>query len=233
MELDQLKSAWNKMSEHSEKHRAFAESDIQLMLSKRTKDIYQKIGRNIRVGMIIVLAWIGFEIFTDFFFSNLFEELLDKPYMTEKLITLTYVLNIFIYATILLTISIFWLQYARLEKKHDTYTDLASSIQLLIKIIKSYKRMFYMILWIVILLVTFSFTTGFLMEFRYQAKAGDFTMGDFPLLYQIAIILSFILVLGVFIAAYLVLFKLFFRRLYGRYLTKLEQIILELQEESE
>lgn len=231
MELDQLKSAWDKISEQSEKHPELAEKDIQLMLSKRTKDIYEKIGRNIRVGIVIILAWIAIEILTNFFFSNIFEDLLDKPYMTEQLITWSYILNIFNYVLILSAISIFWVRYKKLENEASLHTNLAAKIDRLINIVKSYKRMFYMVLGIVILLITVSFSTGFFMEFRYQAMQGDFTLGDFSLIHQIAIIISFILVLGIFITIYLVLFRLFFKRLYGRYLQKLEQTKAELIEE--
>ncbi len=231
MELDQLKSAWNKVSEQSEKQSVLAEKDIQNMLSKRTKDIYQRIGRNIRVGIVIILAWIGMEILTNFFFSNIFEDLLDKPYMTEQLITWSYILNIFNYVLILSTITVFWIRYKKLEKEAGSYSSLAFKIDRLINIIKSYKRMFYMILVIVILLISVSFSTGFFMEFRYQAMQGDFTLGDFSIIHQIAIVVSFLLVLGIFITIYLILFRLFFKRLYGRYLNQLEATKTELLEE--
>jgi len=53
MELDELKSAWNKMSSENEKKLQLNEGEIQNLLGKRTRDITEKIGRNIRIGMII------------------------------------------------------------------------------------------------------------------------------------------------------------------------------------
>ena len=58
MDLDKLKSTWNKISSENEKKLQLKEEDIQSLLEKRTFDITQKIGRNIRIGIAIILAWV-------------------------------------------------------------------------------------------------------------------------------------------------------------------------------
>ena len=229
MELDDFKQAWNKLSAGNEPAQ-YNLKEIESLLKKRTLSIAEKIGRNIRIGIGIILAWILFCISLDFLSTPLFNNYLDKPYITDKLMFWTYMLEAINYTLILTAIIIFWIRYSKIEKQKNESLSLKDQLISLIKVLSSYKVMFYIALTSVLFYVIASFSSGFFLEYQYQISQSAVDLSQYPFLKWVAVILSFSIVLGIILIVYYLLFNLFFKRLYGRYLEQLKATLRELNE---
>jgi hypothetical protein len=229
MELDELKSAWNKISSDSEMM-MLNEKEINKLLKNRTRDISEKIGRNIRIGIGIILGWVIIFFGIDFIFTPIIDKYFNKPYLTEGLMLWSFIFEVFNYVLIFSAIIIFWIRYSKIEKEKTDSTNLKNKLQLLIKTLNSYRVMFYIILFIILLYVVAMFSSGFFMEYNYQIKEAGISIHNLSLFKWIIIIFSFALTLGLIIAIFYLLFNLFFKRLYGRYLKQLKSTLKELGE---
>jgi hypothetical protein len=229
MELDELKSAWNKISSDKEM-KLFNEEEINKLLKNRTLDISEKIGRNIRIGMGIILGWVCLGFSIDFIFTPIFEKYLNKPYLTDNLMFWSFFLEVLNYLLIFTAIIIFWIRYSKIEKQKIDSTNLRNILQQLIKILNSYKVMFYIVLIIILIYVVISFSSGFFLESNYQVKELGIDLHNLSFGKWIIIVMVFTVFLGAFIAIYYLLFNFFFKRLYGRYLKKLQATLKELDE---
>ncbi|MFA9390879.1 MAG: hypothetical protein ACERKD_13795 [Prolixibacteraceae bacterium] len=200
------------------------------MLKKRTLDITDKIRRNIRIGIGIVLAWacLGFAI--DFLLTPILETKLDKPYLTDELMFWSFILEAFNYVLIFTAIIVFWIRYNKIEKENIDITNLRSKLKGLIGVLNSYKRMFYIIMALIIVYVIVAFSSGFFMEYNHLVNSSSFDLHNLKLTAWIITILLFLIFLGGLVAVYYLLFTLFFKRLYGRYLKQLKLTLQELEE---
>ncbi|HNW51014.1 MAG TPA: hypothetical protein PKH79_08030 [Prolixibacteraceae bacterium] len=230
MELEELKSAWDKISSANEKKLQLNEQEIQSLFEKRTLDISEKIGRNIRIGMIIILAWICLWLSIDFIINPIFEKYVGKTNLSDKLMDWTFALEAFTYLLIIVTIVILWIRYNRIEKQNIHSTDLKSKLTSMIQILNSYKTMFYVVLIIILFFIAVTFSSGFVAGFKDQAIKSESDISHYSFLVWIFIVVAFLLTLGAFIAVFYFLFNLFFNRLYGRYLKQLKSTLNELDE---
>ncbi|MCF8360083.1 MAG: hypothetical protein K9H26_15105 [Prolixibacteraceae bacterium] len=229
MELDDLKQTWDKLSSDSEKKLQVGEKDIKKLLKKRTLDISEKIGRNIRVGIGIIFGWVCLGFGINFILSPVLEGFLNKPYITEELMFWTFIVEVFNYLLIFIAIILFWVRYNKLEK-NTVDINLKSRLQRLIKILNSYKTMFYVVLVIVLLYVIASFSSGFVLSYTYELKQAGIAPENINFIQWLVVAVTFLLVLGVILGIYYLLFNLFFKRLYGRYLKQLKATLRELNE---
>jgi hypothetical protein len=229
MELDELKSAWNKISSDKEML-LLNENEIKKLLKNRTLDISERIGRNIRIGMGLILGWVCLGFGIDFIFTPIFEKYLNKPYLTDNFMFWSFILEVLNYLLIFAGIIIFWIRYSKIEKEKIDILNLKNNLRILIKILNSYRIMFYIVLVIILLYVGASFSSGFFMEYNYQVKEAGINLENLSFFGWVVIILSFAITLGIFIAIYYLLFNLFFKRLYGRYLKQLKSTLKELEE---
>jgi len=229
MELDELKSAWSKISSENEKLQ-LNENEINNLVKNRTLDISEKIGRNIRVGIGIILAWVCLWFIINFIITPLFDKYLDKPYLTDGLMFGALLGEAFIYVLILATIIIFWIRHSKIEKVKLDTMNLREKLQQLIKILDSYRIMFYIMLFIIIIYATLAFSSGFFMEYNYQIQQSAIDISKFKFIGWFVIVFAFLFVLGIIIAIYYLLFNFFFKRLYGRYLKQLKATLKELDE---
>jgi tetrahydromethanopterin S-methyltransferase subunit G len=230
MELDELKSAWNKMSSENEKKLQLNEGEIQNLLGNRTRDITEKIGRNIRIGMFIVLGWVCLWLTIDFIFTPIFNKYLDGDDISKGLMDWSFILEVFVYVLIIATIIIFWIRYNRIEKQNIYSTDLKSKLSLHIKILDSYKTMFYIVLIIILFYITIAFSGGFIAKLTSPTDELQFNIATIPFIKWVIMAVVFLFTLGIFIAIYYFLFNFFFNRLYGRYLKQLKLTLKELDE---
>lgn len=230
MELDELKSAWNKYNQSEETKRNISANEVDQMLTVQTRDITYKIGKNIRIGVGIVLAWVVLGIASNFVITPLFNKILDKPYMTDSLLDWSLFTDVCSYVLILITILIFWFRYTNIEKRTITDANLNDTLTRLIAIVKSYKKMFYIVLCILLFYITVAFSSGFFLETTYQLHENGKELNGLSFSNWLVIILGFSLSLGIFLGVYILLFNIFFKRLYGRYLNKMESTLKELNE---
>ena len=73
MDLNDLKKAWDKLASGKE----LDETQIREMLGKRTKNLIEKIERNIRIGFFVLFAIILIFICNDFIISPLLVKNID------------------------------------------------------------------------------------------------------------------------------------------------------------
>ena len=230
MELKDLKSAWNKVSSENERKGLLPEEEFSKMLEVRTEGITEKIGKNIRLGLGIILGWICLQLVGNYFLSPVLNTKLDEIVHSEKFLFWMSRMEVTSYILIIVAIIIFWIRYNKIEKTKIDSTNLRSKLKLLIRHLNSYKRMFYIILGVIIVLIVASFSTGFVEGFNYQINELDIDISSLSVLRWIVTIIGFIISLGVIITIYYILFNLFFKRLYGKYLKQLKTTLKELEE---
>ena len=230
MELDDLKSAWNKFSSENEKIRQVPEEEFRKILKKRTVDITDRIGRNIRIGIGLILAWVCLWFSIDFISSPLLVNSLDKPYLTHELMLWSFILESAIYVLIFTSIIIFWVRYSKIEKTQIDTSNLKSKLKQLISIVNSYRKMFYIVLSIILLYSVVIFSSSFIMELRYQIQESGLEVDKMKFFNWIILIAAFLISM-IFIALFYYLpFNFFFKRLYGKYLKQLKETLKEIEE---
>lgn len=230
MELEDLKSAWNRFSSENEKIRQLPENEFRKIIKKRTVDISHKIGRNIRIGIGLVLAWVCFWFTIDFISSPFLVKSLDKPYLTNELMLWAFILESFIYLLIFASIIVFWIRYNKIEKTKIDSSNLRSQITQLISIVSSYRKMFYIILWIILLYSVIIFSSSFVMAFGYQIKEAGLDVENLKFLNWIILIVIFLISMTLIALIYYLPFNFFYKRLYGKYLKQLKTTLAELNE---
>jgi hypothetical protein len=226
MDLKDLKKTWDKMASAKE----LDENQIREMLGKRTKNLIERIDRNIKIGFVVLFFFILIFSLDDFLFSPLLmkgvgENLTVPPWLLF--------LSVFSNALIFTTFIYFVIKYYRVKRSCDIACDLKETLVKIIDTLKIYQRMFYLAL----IFISVTMVTGFITG-MYQGTLADLERQGIPfseisinrLLIIIVIGLIFLLITvgGIFI-----FLRWGFRRLYGNYLAKLKLTLQELEEINE
>ncbi len=221
MELTDLKNTWNKLSSNRELN----EEQLKAMLSKRTKNIIERVERNIKIGFVILFA---------IMLIIALDEFIVTPIIMEKvnIIVPDWILFIGIFSNTLIftTFIYFAIKYYLVKKSCDAICDLKETLRKIIDTLKLYQRLFYLAL----ITLTFTMTLGFISGL-YQESVSELESREIPfseiqfdqLFLQIVIGLVFLIITvgGIFI-----FLRWGFRRLYGNYFHKLKQTLKELNE---
>lgn len=231
MELDKLKSAWNKVSLESNEQK-YSSEQLNMLLGKRTKDITGKIRRNIYIGLGIILTFICIDIVVSLQTSTLLDNLVGER-NSEQVFFWGAIVDTIIYLLILGSLFAFWAKFNKLEHRYNRNADLKQTITQQVRLINWYRKMFYMILIILLVVVVASFTTGFFMELNQNVEQSGFSMANAGFFGWAVMILFFSIGLSILLGIYYLLFNLFFKRLYGRQLIRLSETLTELQEPEE
>lgn len=227
MELDELKSAWSSYTEKQTNNNVLSVEEIENMLGKRTHAISDKIRRNIRIGVIIMLCWVvvsfGADIITTIYADPVeqFPEL-----FTRKMMLYASLFEAFLYVLLFVAIILFWHRFRIIEKRERE--SIKETVVFLINIISSYKRMFYFIFMVFLVYISIVFGTGFYAGFTSSFAESGISMSQLGKTW-ILVALIFMFFLALMIAIYYVLFSFFFNRLYGRYLKQLKSTLEELE----
>ncbi len=232
MELDDLKGVWGEFSSRSEKANTLTENRIETMIGKQTTDISQKIGRNFRIGLGIALAWACFNLSADFFFSPFIEKYMDQPNDHDPILLSIFIVEIFSYVLIFGSLFLFWFRFSKIDNRQIDRSDLRQTLTAYIKIIDAYRKMFYLILILVLIYVIISFGTGFVIGFTQEMDNLGTQLSDLSVSRWTIVVISFLLTAGLIIGIYILLFNLFYKKLYGRYLAQLKSSLNELNEKN-
>lgn len=224
MELKDLKSAWaTYSSQEVDKHRLGQESILEL-LKNRTKTLVDRIDRNIRIGMVIILVFIAYVIIDDVYLSKL---ILSEPMRyPDWLIPMDIFSNVIIVTTYLF----FVLRYWRIKRSFSPDTQLKDLLNGILDTLTTYRRLFYLAVIILLINMVVSFAAGLYQGIKVNADSlsgGIESLSMSKLLIIIAIGLAFLIPL---IAGTFFLLRWGFNKLYGRYLVKLNETLLELDE---
>ena len=223
MKLQDLKSAWNQYSSTDASRHQLDESDLQNMLRKRTLGLIERIDRNIRIGFAIFVALSLFFILDDFVISPLLAGGTDIPTWIILIngISVLIIVGSFIY---------FYIAYSRAKNDYSQSNDLKHVLQSMVHIIHTYRRLFYWALGILLLVNCINFFTGLLTGIEAAASRYHVAIEDLDHRQLLRKAAAGMVILVILIALLFFFFRWGFRKLYGRYVTQLEETLKELEE---
>ena len=224
MEFKDLKSAWNTYSSQEvDKHHLGTES-IHELLRNRTKTLVDRIDRNLRIGMGILLAFISYVILDDLYLSKiLIKEPIPYPSWMVPL-------DVFSNALIVTTYLVFVIRYLKTKRNFSVDLQLKDFLNGILDTLTIYRRMFYMAVIILLINMTVSFTAGLYEGIKFSTgnlPGGMGTLTSSKILMVIAIGLAVLIPL---IAFTFFILRWGFNKLYGRYMVSLNQTLKELDE---
>lgn len=224
MELKDLKSAWNTYSsQEMDKHRLGKES-INELLRHKTRTLVDKIDRNIRIGMGLLLVFIAYVIMDDLYFSKiLIKEPIEYPHWM-------YPLDIFSNTLIVTTYLFFVIRYLKIKRHFSVDLHLKDFLMGILDTITTYRRMFYLAVIILLINICVSFTAGMYAGIKLTVGNTPGGMDNLPATKILTIIGIGLAILIPLVAAIFFILRWGFNKLYGRYLVKLNDTLKELDE---
>ncbi|HEY3370097.1 MAG TPA: hypothetical protein VGK10_04565 [Prolixibacteraceae bacterium] len=220
MELKDLKSAWNTYSsQEADKHHLGKES-IHELLRNRTQTMVDRIDRNLRIGMGILLAFIALMILDDMYLSKI---LIKEPFQYPSWM---YPLDVFSDALIVATYLFFVIRYIKIKRSFSVDLQLKNFLTGILDTLTTYRRLFYLAVIILLINMIVSFTAGFYEGLKSSTRAMENLTGS-KILMITGIGLAVLIPL---IAATFLLLRWGFNKLYGRYLVSLNDTLKELDE---
>lgn len=218
MDINDLRKAWKKMSEDASEQKELTEDKILELLSTRTANLMERIDKNIRIGLAVLFVIIALIIVWDFMSIRV----TGLPHGKQLEIPLWVTLldrgiNFLIFALFL----IFVIRYHQIRIRCEAGCSLRQALEKVIKILVTYKRLFSFALIIFLLSSATGYIAGFYKGIHLKDSEG---------LYLPVAILLGILTLILFTGLLFLLLRWIFRKLYGNYLSRLQETLKELDE---
>ena len=224
MDIKDLKSAWNTYSSQEvDKHRLGRDS-INDLLKNQTKSLVERIDRNIRIGMFVLLVFIAYVIIDDLYLSKL---LIQEPVQYP-----TWMVPIDVFSNVLIvtTYLFFVIRYLQIKRSFSPDTQLKDLLNGILDTIKTYRRMFYLAVVILLINMVVSFSAGLYQGVKAKADSAVGGMENLAISKIFTIVGVGLAILIPFIAITFFLLRWGFNRLYGRYLIRLNETLQELDE---
>ena len=224
MELNDLKSAWNIYSSHEvDKHHLGRES-IHELLRNRTQTMVDRIDRNLRIGMGILLAFIAYVILDDLYLSKI---LIKEPIQYPAWM---FPLDVFSNALIVTTYLFFVVRYLKIKRNFSVDLHLKDFLTGILATLTTYRRLFYLAVIILLINMSVSFTAGLYQGIKFSTgknPGGMETLTSSKIVMVIGIGLAVLIpmIVGTFL-----LLRWGFNKLYGRYMVSLNETLKELDE---
>jgi len=223
MELVDLKNTWNKLSSGRE----LDEGQLKTMLSKRTKNLIERIERNIRIGFVVLFILFLFFALDDLFITPKMLAEFNQNFTIPGWLLF---LNVFSYTLIFTTFIFFVIKYYRVKKSCDMICNLKDTLKKMIATLNIYQRLFYLALVSITFTMALGFITGLYQESILELEQQGMSVSEIilnQLLLEIGIGLAFIIIVvgGIFL-----FLRWGFRKLYGNYYYKLKRTLKELEE---
>lgn len=220
MELKDLKSAWAAYSSQEvDKHR-LGKENIHELLKTRTKTLVERFNRNIKIGMFLLGTYIAYVIIDYLFLSSYLLKILihmnvEYPKWLEPL-------GVFSTTLIVLTYLFFVIRYLKIKQNFSPDTQLRNFLIGIHDTLVNYRRMFYLAVIILLIDITINFAAGVYKGLQQQASLETSKI-------LITIGISLLIIIST-VALLFFLLRWGFNKLYGRYLIKLNETLLELDE---
>lgn len=224
MEFKDLKSAWDKYSSQEvDKHHLGKES-IHELLRTKTKTLVDRIDRNIKIGLAILLVFIASTFVDDIF--------IPKIKIIESIEYPTWFLPMEIFSNLLIVVTylIFVIRYMKVKRSFTINLQLKDFLTGILDTLKTYRRMFYLAVIILMINIIVAFATGYYLGIKYNASKFPGGLENISVSKIFLIIGVGLLFLLPIIAGTFFLLRWGFNRLYGRYLIKLNETLQELNE---
>ena len=224
MELKDLKSAWNTYSSQEVDKHLMGKESIHELLRSKTKTLVERIDCNIRIGIWIILAFIAFIIFDDLYLS--------KMVIPEAIVYPSWLvlIDVFSDALIVTTYLFFVICYLKIKRNFSVDLHLKDLLTGILNTLKTYQRMFYLAVIILLINMVASFTAGLYEGVKYKAGTVNGSIQSLSTSKILLIIAVGLAVLIPLIAGTFLLLRWGFTRLYGRYLVSLKDTLKELDE---
>lgn len=228
MELKDLKSAWDTYSsQEMDKHRLGKES-IHELLKNRTQSLVDRIDRNIRIGLAVVLIFIAYVLIDSFFLADYLSKIIvnrvvEYPQWLAPI-------DFFSVVLIVTTYLFFVIRYVKIKRGLSIHVQLKDLLLGIRETLKTYQRMFYLAVVVLLINMVVGFIAGFYEGLKIQADAvsgGIINMTTTQILKIVGIILLSITLVVAFLFFIL---RGGFNKLYGQYLNKLDETLEELDE---
>jgi hypothetical protein len=223
MDLKNLKKTWQQLPSGKE----LDEGQIREILHRRTGNLLDRIDRNVRIGFVILFVLIILFLFDDFILVPM---LIQGMEADVEIPGWLFFMSIFANSLILGTFLYFGIHYYRVKKKCDIACNMRQTLIKIIETLRIYKRLFYLALIIFTLSMIFQFITGYYSGVTWDLQNQGIPLTDVPVKKLLIAIAVGILVLGVSAGGIYLLMRWGFRRLYGKYISKLKQTLQELDE---
>lgn len=228
MDLKDLKSAWDAYSSQEvDKHRLEKET-IREMLKTRTKSLVERIDRNIRIGLTILLVFIAYVILDSLFLSAYFSriivhEVVEYPKWLAPI-------DFFSTALIVATYLFFVIRYLKIKRSFSIDLQIKDLLKGIVETVQTYKRMFYMAVVILLLNMVVGFSAGLYQGIKYKADTMSGGIESLPTSKILLIIGIGLLILVPMVALTFFVLRWGFNKLYGKYLQSLNDTLNELDE---
>ena len=224
MEFKDLKSAWNTYSSREvDKHHLGKES-IHELLRNRTQTLVDRIDRNLRIGMGVLLAFIAYVILDDLYLSKI---MIKEPIQYPSWMV---PLDVFSNTLIIATYLFFVVRYLKIKRNFSVDIHLKDFLTGIINTLTTYRRMFYLAVIILLINMIVSFTAGLYEGIKISTgniPGGMESLTSSKILMVIAIGMAVLIPL---IALTFFTLRWGFNKLYGRYMISLNETLKELEE---
>jgi hypothetical protein len=228
MDIKDLKTAWNTYSSQEVNKHRLGKETINDLLKTRTKSLVDRIDRNIRIGMYVLGIFISYFIIDYAFLTAhlakyFIQEIVEYPKWLNFLDVFTTVL-------IVTTYLFFVIRYIKIKRNFSIDLQLKDILTGILDTIKTYRRMFYLAVAILLINMIVSFAAGLYQGVKFNADKTGVGIDNLTISKIMAIIGVGLAILIPFIAITFLLLRWGFNRLYGRYQFRLNETLQELDE---
>lgn len=228
MDINDLKSAWDRYSSQEvDKHRLGKDS-IHELLKNQTLNLVDRVNRNIKIGMFLLGAYITY-IILDYLYLSVY---LSEVIIGEAVVYPKWLEPIDVFSTALIIASylFFVLRYLKIKRSFSPDTQLKDFLNGILNTLVTYRRMFYLAVIFLLVNIIIGFAAGLYEGIKYNT---DTVHGGIQNLTTSKILTIVGVGLGVLIPMVALTFFVLrwgFNKLYGRYLIKVNDTLQELEE---
>lgn len=223
MDLKDLKKTWEQISTGRE----LDESQLRQMLSRRTSSLIERIDRNIKIGFVLLFALILIFAFDDLLLSPKLVDSMTRGIEIPKWLVF---MGVFSNTLIFTTFLYFVIKYYRVKRQCDIDCNLRETLLKIIETLSLYKRLFYLALATFMVAIGLSFITGLFEGVNANMQDQGANFADIDTSQLLLIIVIGLVVLTIIVGGFFLFLRWGFRKLYGNYIQKLKDTLLELEE---
>ena len=227
MDIKDLKSAWDTYSsQEMDKHRLGKES-IHELLRNRTQSLVDRIDRNMRIGLGVLLLFIIYLIIDSIFMSDLYSAIGYRDVEYPKWLI---PIDVFSTTLIITTYLFFVVRYIKIKRSFSIQLQLKDLLLGIRETLITYRRMFYLAVVIFMINIIVSFIAGVYQGLKFKADAVSDGIINMTTIQTLKIIGVSLLIIVPMIAFSFYILRWGFNKLYGKYLQSLSETLKELDE---
>lgn len=228
MDIRELKTAWDRYSsQEMDKHRLGKES-IHEMLKSKTQTMVERFNRNIRIGLYVLGAYLMYVILDYFFLADYFSKMISRD--TIEYPEWLRATDIFSSFLIMSTYLYFVFRYLKIKRSFSIDRHLKDLLNGILETIKTYRRLFYLAVIILLVNIVLSFSAGLYLGVKMNTSAFPHGFEDLSLMKILSIFGIGLAILIPMIGLTFFVLRWGFNKLYGRYILKLNETLTELDE---